>query len=78
MTPTAPNVVCDVIGVVVSGIAASVVAQVVLGVIGRVDATVPSATPSRDAAGGISAQHATACSRKYVMDVARIKSSTNE
>lgn len=73
MTPTGPNVVCDVISLVLSNIAAIVIAQIILGAIGRVDVEVPSVPPSRDDAGGISAQHATACSREYVMDVARTK-----
>ena len=63
MTPTAPNVVCDVISLVLGDIAASAMAQVVLGVIGRVDVGVPCVSPSCDGAGEIAARHATACSR---------------
>ncbi len=73
MAPMATGVVCDVISLVISGIAAGVVVQVILGVIGKVDAAVPSVSPSRDDAGEISAQYATACSRKYVMDVGRTR-----
>ena len=40
------GVVCDVAGSVISGIAVGVMAQVILGVIGRVDAAVPSTSPS--------------------------------
>ena len=73
MIPTAPNVVCDVISLVISGITAGVMARVILGAIGGVDAEVTGISPSRDYTGGISAQHATVCSRKYVMDAVRTK-----
>jgi len=67
------NVACDVISLVISSIAAGVMGQLVLGAIGRVDVEVLSVSPSCAAAGKISAQHATAFSREYVMDVARTR-----
>ena len=67
----AAGVVSGVISLVLGGITAGVMAPVFLGAIGGVDVTVPGISPSRGYTSGISAQHATACSRKYVMDAVR-------